>query len=77
MRRTKSLLVLLLLISILIVAQYVIFLPTVSETWNRTRNGNRKKAMVPTSCESVDSRNSGITQNGKIIIVRLVFRHYC
>ena len=77
MKRTKSLLVLLLLISILIVAQYVIFLPTVSETWNRTGNSNRKKVMVPANYESVDSGNSGITQNGKIIIVPLVFRHYC
>ena len=65
MKRAKSLLIVLLLISTLFVVQYVFILPNVSGTIKQLWNSSRKKVIAPTDYGNMGNLDTVISTNSK------------
>ena len=76
MKRGKSLLIVLLLISTLFVVQYVFILPNVSVTIKLLWNSNKKKVLAPTDYGDMDPVAKVIASNSKKDMLFITYRDY-
>ena len=76
MKRAKSLLIVLLLISTLFVVQYVFILPNVSGTIKELWNSSRKKVIAPADYVNMGHIDRVISTNSVNTMLDLTYRHY-